>query len=106
MTHFHTILHRLRKRYVGKQLTLAGSIGCTEAAVSYWERGRRRPLEAILTRITECFRAGGARQDEIDKLQRAYAAAAVCACEGQTTATISVGLNQDGRQHGHAPGEE
>src|SRR5690349_3512111 len=72
MLNFHTILHRLRKRYIGKQLALAASLGYTEAAVSFWESGRRLPLRAVLPRILECFRTGGASESEIGTLQRAY----------------------------------
>jgi DNA-binding XRE family transcriptional regulator len=72
MTTFHIVLHRLRKQYIGKQLTLATSLGCTDAAISYWEHGRRLPLRTLMPLIVECFRAGGARTSEIEELERAY----------------------------------
>src|ERR1039457_5702790 len=72
MLNFNAILHRLRKRYIGKQLPLAPSLGCTEAAISFWERGRRLPLSAVLPRILECFRTCGASESEIETLQRDY----------------------------------
>jgi len=72
MITFNIVLHRLRKRYIGKQLTLATNLGCTEAAISFWERGRRLPLRTLLPRIVECFRACGARANEIEELQSAY----------------------------------
>jgi DNA-binding XRE family transcriptional regulator len=72
MTTFHIVLHRLRKRYIGKQLTLATSLGCTEAAISFWEHGRRLPLRTLLPRIVECFRGNGALATELEELQQAY----------------------------------
>lgn len=72
MTTFHLVLHRLRKRYIGKQLTLAMSLGCTEAAISFWEHGRRLPLETLLPRIVECFRGNGALATELEELRQAY----------------------------------
>ena len=69
---FNTVLYRLRKRYIGKQLALATSVGCTEAAISFWEHGRRLPLRTLLPRIVECFRAGGAPVNELEELQCAY----------------------------------
>jgi transcriptional regulator with XRE-family HTH domain len=72
MPTFKTVLYRLRKRYIGKQIALAGSLGCTEAAISFWENGRRLPLRAALPRILECFRIEGASVTELETLQRAY----------------------------------
>jgi transcriptional regulator with XRE-family HTH domain len=72
MPTFHTILHRLRKRYIGKQLALATSLGCTEAAVSFWERGRRLPQKHLLQHIVECLLTSGADSHEVDELRRAY----------------------------------
>jgi len=69
---FKDVLHRLRKQYLGKQFTLAATVGCTEAAVSYWEHGRRRPQRELLPRILECFRASGAREPEVMELREAY----------------------------------
>jgi transcriptional regulator with XRE-family HTH domain len=72
MTTFQVVLCRLRKRYIGKQLALAASIGCTEAAISFWEHGRRLPLRTLLPRIVECLHAGGAGVMEIEELQQEY----------------------------------
>jgi transcriptional regulator with XRE-family HTH domain len=72
MSTFHIVLLRLRKRYIGKQLALATSLGCTEAAISFWEHGRRLPLEALVPRIVECFRGNGAHAAELEELQQAY----------------------------------
>lgn len=72
MPTFHTVLHRLRKRYIGKQLALATSLGCTEAAVSFWEHGRRLPQKHLLQHIVECLLISGAESHEVDELQRAY----------------------------------
>lgn len=72
MLDFHKLLRRLRKRYIGKQLGLAASLGCTEAAISFWESGRRLPLRPALPAMLECFRIGGASPSEVETLQRAY----------------------------------
>jgi DNA-binding XRE family transcriptional regulator len=72
MTTFKDVLQRMRKQYIGKQFTLAVSLGCTEAAISFWEHGRRLPQRTLLTRIVTCFRASGARPDEVAELQQAY----------------------------------
>ena len=72
MLDFHKVLRQLRKRYIGKQLGLAASLGCTEAAISFWERGRRLPLRPALPAMLECFRIGGASPNEVEALQRAY----------------------------------
>src|SRR5713226_3892622 len=72
MTKFKDVLHRLRKQYMGKQFTLAASLGCTEAAISFWENGRRMPHRTLLPHIAECFRASGAPVNEITELQQAY----------------------------------
>lgn len=72
MPTFHTVLYRLRKRYIGKQLALATSLGCTEAAVSFWEHGRRLPQKHLLQHIVECLLTSGAESHEVDELRRAY----------------------------------
>jgi hypothetical protein len=72
MTAFRDILFRLRKTYVGKQYALAASLGCTEAAVSFWEHGRRLPNRMLLPRIVVCLRENGAEADEIAELELAY----------------------------------
>lgn len=72
MAAFKDVLHRLRKQYLGKQFTLAATLGCTEAAVSYWEHGRRRPQRELLSRLLECFRASGAQEPEVMELHDAY----------------------------------
>lgn len=72
MAEFKEVLHRLRKRYLGKQFTLAAALGCTEASVSYWEHGRRLPQRDLLPRLIECFRNNGAQEAEVSELQEAY----------------------------------
>jgi len=72
MATFKIALRQLRKRYVGKQLSLAASLGCTESAVSFWEHGRRLPLRQVQARIIDCLRAAGAKPGEIEELQNAY----------------------------------
>lgn len=72
MAAFKDVLYRLRKQYLGKQFTLAATLGCTEATVSYWEHGRRLPQRELLPRLLECFRASGAQEPEVMELHEAY----------------------------------
>jgi transcriptional regulator with XRE-family HTH domain len=69
---FDMLLRRLRKTYVGKQLSLAASLGCTESAISFWEHGHRLPWRRAIPRIIACLREAGASKGEILELQGAY----------------------------------
>ena len=40
---FADVLRALRRWHFGKQLALAAAVGCTEAAISYWENDKRAP---------------------------------------------------------------
>jgi hypothetical protein len=62
----------MRMRVFGKQLALASHIGCTEAAVSFWETGQRVPKERTLLRILESFRARGSSGAELNALRMAW----------------------------------
>lgn len=72
MAAFKDVLYRLRKQYFGKQFTLAATLGRTEAAVSYWEHGRRRPQPELVPRLLECFRVRGAQELEVTELHESY----------------------------------
>ena len=72
MSHFNLVLRRLRKTYVGKQLSLAASLGYTEAAISLWENGERLPLRRTQAKIVECLRNAKAQSVELRALQDAY----------------------------------
>jgi transcriptional regulator with XRE-family HTH domain len=65
-------LRELRQRLVGKQLTLSVALGYTDAAVSFWESGRRTPGHAALVRIIDTFARGGASPVELSRLHFAW----------------------------------
>jgi DNA-binding transcriptional regulator YiaG len=65
---FSNRLKSLRQRLFGKQAGLAVGVGCTEAAVSYWETGRRLPTRPMLGRIIETLKDNGGDDAELDEL--------------------------------------
>ena len=91
MAAFKDVLHRLRKQYLGKQFTLAATLGCTEAAVSYWEHGRRRPHRKLMPSLLACFRASGAQEPEIMELHDSY--------DGDCKYALRHHANQPARAH-------
>lgn len=65
---FSNRLKALRQSLIGKQAALAIGVGCTEAAVSYWETGRRLPSQPMLVRILETLKDHGCETPELDDL--------------------------------------
>ena len=65
---FSNRLKSLRCRLLGKQAALAIGVGCTEAAVSYWEAGRRLPSRPMLVRILETLKDHACEASELDEL--------------------------------------
>ncbi len=61
-------LKELRLRLDGKQLWLSREIGCTDAALSSWENGRRFPRGDMVSRIVDAFRKIGAPASETASL--------------------------------------
>jgi predicted transcriptional regulator len=61
-------LRDLRKRFGGKQWWLAHAIGCTEAAVSLWENGKRTPHVRTLGRIANALAEAGAPPGDVARL--------------------------------------
>jgi transcriptional regulator with XRE-family HTH domain len=71
LEYFADHLKRLRLRFVGKQLRFSSALGCTEAAVSFWESGKRVPQKRMLPRILETLtRCGAPPRDLSDLLVR------------------------------------
>ena len=70
MPSFPGYLKTLRIQLVGKQAVLSSEIGCTVAAVSYWEGGRRLPGKAMFDRIVSVLRSHGGDGAEISELIR------------------------------------
>src|SRR5882724_8398645 len=74
---FACLLKDLRRRVVGKQLALSSAVGCTEAAVSFWESGKRLPIRAMFTRILVALATGGASRAELEGLRECWIYAVV-----------------------------
>jgi hypothetical protein len=69
---FAALLRSLRVRHLGKHGTLSRAVGCTEAAVSYWERKQRLPGPGMLDRILAIFREHGSDPVVLDELSRRW----------------------------------
>jgi transcriptional regulator with XRE-family HTH domain len=66
---FAGILRNLRRCHFVKQVALASAVGCTEAAVSYWENGKRAPDRRKFPTIASALLAAGATPSELDRLR-------------------------------------
>jgi DNA-binding XRE family transcriptional regulator len=84
---FAAVLRKLRRRHVGKQLTLSSSLACTEAAVSQWETGRRLPSYRTLMRIASLFAIAGAPGVDVAALTSAWHRALVSKATTQSFGT-------------------
>ncbi len=76
----------LRQRYGRKQWWLAHVAGCSDAAVSYWESGKRIPAAGRLARIVDALLLEGASLDDIAQLRRSWADEKVFRNENQRLA--------------------
>jgi hypothetical protein len=65
-------LKELRQRLVGKQLCLSWAVGCSDAAVSFWESGKRIPNRGTLSRILGALAEGGASSSELSNLHDSW----------------------------------
>lgn len=72
MATFPEKLRAMRLRLFGKQLGAAAKLGCTEAAVSYWESGSRLPSPKLIARLVECLEEAGATPEEVSELLVCY----------------------------------
>ena len=72
MSSFGNVLREFRIRLMGKQLTLAVSVGCTEAAISFWESDRRLPSPRLLALLVKRLTEAGASPDEVRELVTVY----------------------------------
>ena len=70
--YFADRLKELRRRLVGKQLCLSCAVGCTDAAVSFWESGKRLPQQDTLSRILDALAQGGASASELSTLHSSW----------------------------------
>ena len=72
MITFADVFRAMRIRLFGKQLGIAARLGCTDAAISYWESGSRLPSPRLIGKLVECLSQAGARPEEISELLIAY----------------------------------
>jgi hypothetical protein len=79
---FSDCIKELRKRF-GKQLWLATVAGCTDAAVSFWESGKRVPNEITFSRVVDGLRQAGADPGELAALRRSWLEAKSRQCEAK-----------------------
>jgi DNA-binding transcriptional regulator YiaG len=77
MNTFGSVLQRLRAGYFVKQQCLAVRVGCTEAAVSFWEGNKRLPSSQLFARLLKRIKEAGASSGELNELVNAYRAAVV-----------------------------
>jgi hypothetical protein len=65
-------IKHLRQRFGGKQWWLAYVAGCSDAAVSFWESGKRIPASGTLSRIVDALLQAGASPRELATLRRSW----------------------------------
>jgi DNA-binding XRE family transcriptional regulator len=69
---FATCLKQVRQRLAGKQAWLSQEVGCSDAAISFWESGGRLPNQQNLCRILAAVARGGATTPELLALRSAW----------------------------------
>jgi transcriptional regulator with XRE-family HTH domain len=69
---FAESLRQLRLRLAEKQVALSSEIGCSDAAISQWELGRRRPTTRNFHRLLIVLAAAGATNAEMLALRAAW----------------------------------
>jgi len=69
---FATCLKQVRIRIHAKQCWLAREIGCSEAALSHWEKGSRLPRQNTMRRIFQALERGGSPPTELVSLLIAW----------------------------------
>jgi transcriptional regulator with XRE-family HTH domain len=67
-----TRIKRLRFRFGYKQLWLARAVGCSDAAISFWETGKRVPQASSLVRVMRALTEAGASPIDIVALGRSW----------------------------------
>src|SRR5260221_3388053 len=71
-SYFAHQLRELRRRLIGKQLCLSWAVGCTDAAVSFWESGKRLPQQGTLSRILAALEREGATDSDLSNLKQTW----------------------------------
>jgi DNA-binding transcriptional regulator YiaG len=81
---FADALKCYRTRLFEKQCCLAQAIGCSEAAVSYWETGRRLPQRRTFHKILEVLATAGVSATDRFELQRTWLSARIAERDGSS----------------------
>ena len=71
-SHFADRLKYLRQRFLGKQLCLSHAVGCSDAAVCFWESGKRLPNPRTLYRILDVLAHEGVSTAELSHLRASW----------------------------------
>jgi DNA-binding transcriptional regulator YiaG len=69
---FASCLKHVRIRLAGKQAWLSREIGCSDAAISFWESGGRLPNQQNLCRILVAMARSGATTSELLALRGSW----------------------------------
>ena len=69
---FACCLKQTRLRLAGKQAWLSREIGCSDAAISFWESGGRLPNQQNLCRILVAMARSGATTSELLLLRSSW----------------------------------
>lgn len=86
---FARLIKGLRQRFGGKQLWLASVAGCTDAAVSLWESGKRAPQAPAFGRIVDALAQVGAPPSELVILCQSWAEARLARPPGYRCSTAA-----------------
>lgn len=74
---FDVLLRGMRRQFFGKQIALACVTGCTDAAVSYWESGKRAPDPRRFSLLVAALAEAGAPAPDLQHLRLAWERAKV-----------------------------
>jgi hypothetical protein len=72
---FSVCLKRIRTAVCGKQFMLSQAIGCSDAAVSFWESGARVPNPQSFVRLLDVLAAEGTPHSDLVALRRVWVSA-------------------------------
>src|SRR5947209_2491911 len=78
----------LRRRFGVKQAWLAHATGCSAAAVSLWEHGKRVPYERTMARIVRALEDAGSPPGDIARLRESWHESALEGCRATAMPTF------------------
>ena len=71
-TRFGSYLRELRRSVSGKQAWLSNAVGCSDAAISFWETGARLPTPRRMAALLGVLSAAGVATMELLDLQQRW----------------------------------